>query len=326
MPATISLSPLRRWWRRVYWLPRDWRRLHRLPWRSPALYVGFGGIGDELLTTGLIRALHEQTGRPIDVHARHPGLFKNNPGVHRILDADPAWLETAYTWQADLRRPCEWQRDIDADRQEPPRRHIIAEAAYAGGLRGRLRIRPYLYLTPEERVADQLPVTRPFIAIQSSGSSARYFFLNKEWGHERFQEVVRLLSPHWQFIQLGAAADPLLAGVIDRRGLSNLRQSAAILVRSTLFIGQVGFLMHLARAVDCRSVIVYGGREQPAQSGYPCNENLVSTPPCSPCWQKSLCDHERVCLSHIAPIAVAEGVARLMVRVGQPLETDDTTL
>jgi len=32
--------------------------------------------------------------------------------------------------------------------------------------------------------------------------------------------------------------------------------------------------MHLARAVDCRAVIVYGGRERPEISGYICNKIL----------------------------------------------------
>lgn len=324
MPDHPPLT-VRTWWQRCYWIRRDWSRLKHLPWRSPALYVGFGGIGDELLTTGLIQALHGQRGRPIDVHARHPNLFRNNPGVRRIIPADPMLLETAKTWRADLRRPCEWQRDLDADRQEPPARHIIAEAAYAGGFRGRFAIRPHLWLTAAERPA--APGAGPLlIAIQSSGAAARYFFRNKEWGQERFQAVVHQLAPHARFVQLGAKEDPLLEGVTDRRGLPDLRESAALLASSHLFIGQVGFLMHLARAVECRSVIVYGGRELPSQSGYPCNENLTEAPPCAPCWQKSLCDFDRVCLTRIQPAHVLAAVDRLRSRLGQTLETEEVVL
>ena len=53
---------------------------------------------------------------------------------------------------------------------------------------------------------------------------------------------------------------PPLKGALDLRGKTGLREAAAILSNSLVFIGQVGFLMHLARAVDCRSVIVYGGQ------------------------------------------------------------------
>ncbi|HWA10688.1 MAG TPA: glycosyltransferase family 9 protein [Opitutaceae bacterium] len=322
-PAPAPL--FRSWWRRFYWLRRDWKYLASLPWRETALYVGFGGVGDELLSTGLIQGLHAQTGRALDVYCRHPGFFQRNPGVRKILPADPGILAAAETWQRDLRRPCEWQRDIDADRQESPRRHIIAEAAAAGGLRGPLKIRPWLWLTPDE-LAKAAPAGPAQIAIQSSGAAARFYFRNKEWGSERFQEVVRLLSPRYRFIQLGAAEDPLLDGVVDRRGLADFRQSAALLARSAFFIGQVGFLMHLARAVECRSVIVYGGRELPSQSGYPCNENVTESPPCSPCWQKSLCAYDRICLTRITPARVIDAVERLGLRLGQPLETEEIFL
>ncbi len=289
--------------------------------------MGFGGIGDELLSTGLIRELHDQTGRPIDVHARHPGLFQHNPGVRRILAADPALLETAETWQADLRRPCEWQRDLDEDRQEPPARHIITEAAIAAGVGGSLVIRPYLYLKPKEIECAPLPESRRgWVAIQSSGSAAHYFFRNKEWGVNRFQETADSLLRKFDLVQLGAASDPLLDGVLDRRGLPDLRMSAAILVRSLFFVGQVGFLMHLARAVDRRSVIIYGGRELPEQSGYPCNENLVGPMPCSPCWQKSLCDYDRACLGAVKPADVLAAVERILPRLGLPLEQATASL
>jgi ADP-heptose:LPS heptosyltransferase len=58
--------------------------------------------------------------------------------------------------------------------------------------------------------------------------------------------------------------------------------------------------MHLARAVDCPSVIVYGGREPPSLTGYSCNQNVTRTPVCSPCWQRNRCDFDRVCLEDIA--------------------------
>ena len=57
-----------------------------------------------------------------------------------------------------------------------------------------------------------------------------------------------------------------------------MRESAAILSRSLAFVGQVGFLMHLARAVDCRSVIVYGAQLQPFVLAI----DLVNPAPCIP--------------------------------------------
>lgn len=311
---------LRSWWRRLYWLRRDFRSLCRLALRGPAVFAGFGGIGDELLATTVIRELRIRTHRRVTVLARHPELFLHNADVRRILPANPVVLQTADTWHLDVRRPFGWQRDLDDDRQEVPRRHIIVEKAAACGLRGKLALQPYLSFSPSELEQAAGPADGQ-IAIHSCGATARWHFANKDWGVPRFQEVVDRLRTDFRFVQLGDASDPLLNGVLDRRGLG-LRASASILARAGLFVGQVGMLMHLARAVGCRSVIVFGGRERPDQSGYPCNENLYSAVPCAPCWRKNGCDFDRVCLSRITPADVVRAVHRTYARRHQPLETD----
>jgi ADP-heptose:LPS heptosyltransferase len=89
-----------------------------------------------------------------------------------------------------------------------------------------------------------------------------------------------------------------------------------------LFIGLVGFLMHLARAVNTRSVIVYGGRELPSQSGYTCNENITHLLPCSPCWQWNRCAFEHACMTGIQSEAVLAAVRRQLARVGEPMVED----
>ena len=64
-------------------------------------------------------------------------------------------------------------------------------------------------------------------------------------------------------LQIGHPDDPPLSGVTDLRGQTTTRELASILKNSLLHIGLVSFPMHLARAVDCRAVIVFGGREGP---------------------------------------------------------------
>ena len=319
-PTAEPRAPFhRRWWRRLYWLRRDWRNLRLLKRPGTAVFAGTGGIGDELLITPLVHELAARNRAPINIFVRHPDLFANNPDVATVM-LEPANLRlTAAAWELPLLRPVEWQRNITDDRQESPQRHIIAEAAIAGGLRGTLPLRPYLFLSAEEKTV--LAVTdKPAIAIQSSGKGARYFFRNKEWGAQNFDAVVRDLKAHYAVVQIGLAEDPLLDGVTDLRGRLSLRQTASVLSQVRFFIGQVGFLMHLARSVDCRSVIVFGGRELPSQAGYPCNENLSCLPPCAPCWQKNECAFERKCLTQILPDDVIEAVRRIEERLNQPME------
>ena len=69
--------------------------------------------------------------------------------------------------------------------------------------------------------------------------------------------------------------------------------------------------MHLARAVDCPSVIIFGGKEKPEESGYICNENLYTALECSPCWKMNTCDYERRCMDMITVDDVLAGVERL---------------
>jgi hypothetical protein len=73
--------------------------------------------------------------------------------------------------------------------------------------------------------------------------------------------------------------------------------------------------MHLARAVECPSVIVFGGREAPWQSGYICNFNLYSAVPCAPCWRWNSCDFDRKCMSDIS---VADVVLAINQMFGKP--------
>jgi ADP-heptose:LPS heptosyltransferase len=110
------------------------------------------------------------------------------------------------------------------------------------------------------------------------------------------------------------------------RGKTTIRESAAILSNSMVFVGLVGFLMHLARAVECRSVIVYGGREAPWQSGYSSNENLYTPMHCSPCWLWNRCDYDRECMNLISVEDVTAATERQVARAGQPLVVDSDDL
>ena len=204
--------------------------------------------------------------------------------------------------------------------QTPPPHHVISCFCRCAGIKGLVALRPYLFLGKDERKAGRL-VPRQ-IAIQSSGLGARYHIANKEWYAERFQAVVSALKSKYSFVQIGSHLDPAVAGVLDLRGKTRIRETAAILAESLVFVGLAGFLMHLARTVECRSVIVYGGRELPSQTGYTCNENLCSRLDCSPCWQHANCRHDRECMKMIEAGAVVEAIERQVERFGTPLPLD----
>lgn len=176
----------------------------------------------------------------------------------------------------------------------------------AAGLHGRVEFQPEVRLNDED-FAD-LPDTDGMVVLQTTGRRPGGYMANKEWGEERFQQLHQALRTEVRTVQLGLASDTNLGADVDLRGRTSIRQAAAVLSRGAVFVGLASGLMHLARAVGCPSVIVYGGREDPAISGYPVNTNLRQTPPCSPCWLRNRCDYERVCLTSIPVARVLEAV------------------
>ena len=78
--------------------------------------------------------------------------------------------------------------------------------------------------------------------------------------------------------------------------------------------------MHLARAVECPCVIIYGGREAPWQSGYICNFNLYTPLPCAPYWRWNGCECDRQCMREIGVADVVSAIRQMMERPRGPLE------
>lgn len=284
-----------------------------------------GGLGDELLCTAPLVEWRRRGVRNIWIRTPKAELFAHLDPAARILPNDPRYERLA----ALIGRPfrfLSYARHYDPafDREEAPTRHIIAEICARAGLTGSIALRPHWRVSATELAA--ATAWSDYVAIQTSTLVAHVPMHNKQWPAERFQAIVDHFSPRLKFVQLGSPADPGLRGVTDLRGQTTLRESAAILHRTRAFVGLVGFLMHLARAVDCPSVIVYGGRETPALTGYPCNVNLTRTPPCSPCWQRSRCTYDHVCMSTLGADEVITALEALLTRPRGPLAVDTVDL
>lgn len=270
-----------------------------------------GGIGDDVMCTAVARELKRRGTKKIWQLTSYPELFAGNSDV-RAVPADFRLRRLCGLFGT----PC-----VELKYPEPPAKHLIATLCEAVGINGEVELRPYVALTEAERCAGKV-VKRPQIAIQSASIGARFPMRNKLWPQERFQFVVNALKDQFDFVLLGSLSDPDLPGALDLRGRTTIRETAAILSASRLFVGLVSGLMHLARAVECRSVIVYGGREHPSQSGYSANENLYWTGACAPCWQRDVCDYARICMSEIQPEQVIAAVRCQAELYGTPLAVD----
>ena len=269
-----------------------------------------GGVGDEIMRTAVARELKKRGYGTIWQFTSNAELYIDNLDVVAVPD------------DFRLHRLCSIFRAprVEANYPVNPPKHCIAMMCAAAGIVGEVELRPYLFLSEAERKSGRLG-SRPQIAIQTSSLAARHPMANKLWPHDRFLIVADALSQQFDVVQVGMPSDPPLPGAIDVRG-NSLRETAAIFSASVLFVGLATGLMHLARAVDCRAVIIYGGRENPSQTGYAANVNLSWAGPCAPCWLRNDCDHDRICMSEILPEHVIAAAQRQAARHGAPLPVE----
>lgn len=314
----MSVATARAFYRRLYWLPRDLLSLHQARWPQHLIYFGGKGFGDDLLLTSVATELHRAGIQRIAVITRLTELFDRFPFPVTVL-SEARWgtLNAMLRWGRPATKPHYYRGFQAPDTDVIGPHHIIAEMCLQAGLHRSVELRPYLYLTEAERARGRRVENQAVIQTTThlSDSPSRLKF----WIAERYQEVVDQNRDRLNFVQLGSAGDPPLRGVLDLRGQTGPRESAAVLAASRLHLGYVGFLMHLARAVECPGVIVFGGRERPDQSGYACNENLFTELPCSPCWHRTTCDFDRECMRRIRGEDVTQAITRLLARPSGPL-------
>ncbi len=290
----------------------------------PGHLIWFGlAPGDDLLCTAVLRELHKRGGEKVWMMTQNPEIFRGNADVARVVPVDDIYPQIARKWvrRYDL---LTYYRHDEAGKIIPPKDHVITALCARADITGEIDLRPYMHLTDREKEAGKWAQGR--IAIQSSGLDAAFPSLNKQWYPERFQAVVDKLKGAFEFVQLGSKSDPLLEGARDMRGKTSMRESGAILASCRLYIGGEGFLMHMARAVDCPSVIVYGGRVAPRQIGYACNTNLYTELPCSPCWERDKCDFNRTCMDQIEAHHVVAAAMGMLNRPRGPLSVEKATL
>jgi len=287
-------------------------------------FQGAGRIGDDLICSTVFRELRKRSKRSLAIVTTNPGLFEKNPDVEKIIRQKDnrlnRWGRAGLPVTKLVHSGYDPARDLDL----PPKEHILIHLCRLAGISGPVELRPYIFLSPTELAAGRLGENQ--VAIQSTGLAAPYAMHNREWYPQRFQELCAQLRSDVRVVQIGSASDMKLEGAIDLRGKTTLRQTAAVLANSLVFIGLTGFIMHLARAVDCRSVIIYGGRERPAITGYVANKNLYTQVRCAPCWLRNPCEFNRKCMDMITVDQVIAATADQISRYGTLLDVETAVL
>lgn len=231
------------------------------------------GIGDELMAAGQARKMRESTDREVaivDQYGRlrtHP-IWENNPDVARVLKPDTVRILNCsgirpYIVAKSMVR-WTWKRF-----EPTPARIVLYQQEEEFGRKhgGRILVEPN---------------------IKDIGHR------NKDWGWERWQELVD--RRRGQFVQVGTGNFRKLRHV-DTVDTLTFRLACAVLKYSKLYVGPEGGLHHAAAALGIPAIVIFGGFISPEQTGYAGHRNLFTGG--KPCGMRVDCAHCREAMGKI---------------------------
>ena len=123
-------------------------------------------------------------------------------------------------------------------------------------------------------------------------------FMNRDWGFDKWQQVVNGLKDDFVFFQSSFGKDKILQNVINLHNV-NFRKSCALLSNADLFIGIEGGMHHAAAALNKKAVVIFGGFIDPLVTGYGFHNNIYVDIDGSPCGSRVICQHCKDCIKEI---------------------------
>lgn len=195
-----------------------------------------------------------------------------------------------------------------------------------------------LYLRDEDRLYTQdifkehhIDNSAPVIALSAGGGASWGVEAKiKRWPEEKFALLVNKMIEKYKVtvIILGDLKEKdlllnietgLQGKAINLAGRTTLTQSAAIINRADLFIGNDGGLLHIAVALKRKTISFFGPVDPMVYGPYPPDEArhivLRRTLKCSPCYHKfrlNPCLRNKECLESISVDEVTEKIGKLL--------------
>ena len=305
---TPLLYPFERNFPKVIWCKYRWWKNRRLNEVLPKLNQRRGWLtvidrlgapGDALITANVIRCLKlKYPNLRINCITPHDELIKFDPSIESLNSPETFYSFDSSYWELIVRKE--------------DRENVIAHNM------NRLAIKEFTYkskffLSSEEKewAKNKIPrASKPIIAICTRSKETV-----KNWPSENWSEIISKIHDRYSIVQLGDSTELKLDRTTRFAGKYTMRQSAAILSHANLFIGPDSLLMHVANGLDIPSIIIFGGSRPIKCLGYPENENIASTPHCSPCWIHQgyeSCQHNIKCMSNIETTKIISKIERII--------------
>ncbi len=185
----------------------------------------------------------------------------------------------------------------------------------------RVEVVPNLHFSDDEnretaRLLSQTHIQdKPFIAVEPD-TNRDWFGELRAWPLERWQALIDRLQkvrPNVPVVQIGLGRSGILSGAVDLTVKTDFRGAARVIREAALFIGTEGGLMHAARAVDARALILWGGITLPEFIGYPDHQTTICKHvECAPCGNAGWCDYGHRCMQEITVDEVFDAAIRCL--------------
>ncbi len=301
------------------------------------------GYGGALIWTGLFRNLRERHPEKKVVlryhrslkdflcRRKHPDhiIYHNNPDIAGIYDPfEWFFAKHQYTNQDTIVINMNDPRYIYADGDDEERihyrtgKHAIQIACDMHDIND-ATVKPRIVLTEDEvQKADQILeqhglAAKNYLCVEPHSKVS--FTVNKAWFWDRWQELIFRLKAYFsennqdiQIVQVGVQTDEILDGVVDLTGQMSFRETGRVLENARTFISYMGGLIHLAKAVGLRNVVLISAWEPYELAAYPDDMNLYSDVECKNCGLKKACPNDRLCMRNITVDEVYNAVIQTL--------------
>lgn len=251
------------------------------------------GFGDEIMTTARARELKREHPRAHIVIGDGKQefwsvIFENNPHIARLHDATAQGTETI------------WLKDYPGNR---PYYIKVTTKRIFYNINFRAQPGELYFSEPELLFARQVTQAfPPFIIVEphiKETVSAR----NKDWGWDKWQQLVNSLGTDYEIVQMGPPGTRTLIGTRFIETPS-FRYACAVLAHARACVLPEGGLHHAAAALNIPGVVIFGGYINPQTTGYALHTNLFVEKG-SPCGRNTPCRHCRKCMNAITVDMVA---------------------
>lgn len=270
-------------------------------------------IGDTMMMTGVVRCIAEELGCRVIVYVKqNDEIFLHNPRILfcRSYEKMSRIEKTIVKSGLDILRGSNiakyhpQMRDLEAHLLSHREHSIITNSRHIPGLEYRT-LRTEISFGEDEReiFSHTLALPARYAVVKPTGKTS--VTTKKEWGLENFQAVVNAF-PDIVWIQPGTREEPLLDGVIDLRGKTNLRELFYLIANASFTLAIEGLYNHVAGAFSAPSFVIYSGYFFSEAFSYPNTVAIIqeNLPDCSPCFVDGLKNCRvpgKPCMSELTP-------------------------